>query len=76
MNRHLLAGCQHDERRVIAGREQSVGAGMAIASICRRAVGAFFFSGAFNFQNVYSYANRLLKWSQKRAHRRDRPPAQ
>jgi hypothetical protein len=30
MNRQLLAGCQHDERRVIAGREQSVGTGMVI----------------------------------------------
>lgn len=30
LNRQLLAGCQHDERRVIAGREQSVGAGMVI----------------------------------------------
>ena len=30
MNRQLLAGCQHDERRVIAGREQTVGAGMVI----------------------------------------------
>jgi hypothetical protein len=30
MNRQLLAGCAHDERRVIAGREQSVGAGVVI----------------------------------------------
>ena len=30
MNRQLLAGCQHDERRVIDGREQTVGAGMVI----------------------------------------------
>src|SRR5579863_4770163 len=30
MNRQLLAGCQHEERRVIAGREQTVGAGMGI----------------------------------------------
>jgi transposase len=30
MNRQLLAGCQHDERRVIGGREQSVGTGMVI----------------------------------------------
>jgi transposase len=30
MNRQLLVGCQHDERRVIAGREQSVGVGMII----------------------------------------------
>jgi hypothetical protein len=30
MNRQLLAGCQQDERRVIAGREQTVGAGLVI----------------------------------------------
>jgi transposase len=30
LNHHLVAGCQHDERRVIAGREQSVGAALLI----------------------------------------------
>src|SRR5205814_1127331 len=30
LNRQLLIACQHDERRVIAGREQAVGAGMVI----------------------------------------------
>jgi len=30
MNRRLLAECRYDERRVIAGREQTVGAGMMI----------------------------------------------
>ena len=30
MNRQLVAGCQHDERRMIAGREQTVGAAMLI----------------------------------------------
>jgi transposase len=30
INRQLLIACQHDERRVIAGREQMVGAGMVI----------------------------------------------
>jgi len=30
LNRQLLIACQHDERRVIAGREQMVGAGMVI----------------------------------------------
>ena len=30
LNRQLLAACQHDEQRVIAGREQTVGAGMVI----------------------------------------------
>ena len=30
LNRQLLSACQHDERRVIAGREQAVGAGMVI----------------------------------------------
>jgi transposase len=30
LNHHLVAGCRHDERRVIAGREQSVGAAMLI----------------------------------------------
>jgi transposase len=30
LNRQLLAGCQHDERRVIAGREQTVGRAMMI----------------------------------------------
>ena len=30
LNRQLLAACQHDERRVIAGREQTVGAGLVI----------------------------------------------
>jgi transposase len=28
LNHQLMVGCQYDERRVIAGREQSVGAGM------------------------------------------------
>ena len=30
LNRQLLAACQQDERRLIAGREQTVGAGMVI----------------------------------------------
>jgi len=30
LNRQLLIACQHDERRVITGREQMVGAGMVI----------------------------------------------
>jgi hypothetical protein len=30
LNRQLLIGCQHDERRVIAGREQMVGVAMVI----------------------------------------------
>jgi hypothetical protein len=30
MNRQLLNACQRDEHRVIAGREQTVGAGMVI----------------------------------------------